>query len=327
MSALAALVDRFVGRRVLVVGDLMLDEYLRGAVKRISPEAPVPVVEVTERFCTLGGAGNVAANLRALGAEVTVAGVVGADQPGREMLALLDEGGIDRTAVVTAPIRPTTIKTRVVAGHQQIVRVDREVEDDLAGSDLAGLIEAVLGRIGSVEAVILQDYDKGALAVPLLEALLGAARSAGVPVTVDPKRRRFFRFGGATLFKPNLREASEALGRPIQSEADEDAAGRELLDRLDAAQVLLTLGERGMALYQPDRPVARVPARAAREVYDVSGAGDTVIGAATLALVAGASALEAARLAAVAAGIKVGKLGAVPIHREELIQALAEGDS
>jgi D-beta-D-heptose 7-phosphate kinase/D-beta-D-heptose 1-phosphate adenosyltransferase len=324
---LAALVDRFVGRRILVVGDVMLDEYLRGTVKRISPEAPVPVVEVRERFCTPGGAGNVAMNLRALGAEVVVAGVVGADELGRELCRLLDDAGIDRSAIVSSRERPTTTKTRVVAGAQQVVRVDREVEDDLDGADLAALAAAALGHLRSVEAVILQDYDKGVFAPPLLAQVLAGAREAGVPVAVDPKRRRFFDYIGVTLFKPNVREAAEALGQVIRNEEDENAAGRELLRRLACQQVLLTLGERGMALYRADMPVVRVPARAAREVFDVSGAGDTVISAATLALVAGGSGVEAAQLAAVAAGIKVGKLGAVPVHREEVLQALAEGDS
>lgn len=327
MTDLAFLVNRFIGRRVLVVGDLMLDEYLRGTVKRISPEAPVPVVEVRERFCAPGGAGNVAMNLRALGAEVVVAGLVGADEPGRELCRLLDDAGIDCSGVVTSAERPTTVKTRVVAGAQQVVRVDREVEEEVRGADLAALTEATLAWLGAVEAVVLQDYDKGVFAPAFLEQVLAAAHRIGVPITVDPKRRRFFDFVGTTLFKPNLREASEALGWLLRDEAEEDAAGRELLRRLGCDQVLLTLGERGMALYRADRPVVRVPARTAREVYDVSGAGDTVISAATLTLVAGGSGVEAAQIAAVAAGIKVGKLGAVPVRREELLQALAEGDS
>ncbi|GIW05582.1 MAG: hypothetical protein KatS3mg060_0387 [Dehalococcoidia bacterium] len=327
MTNLAALVDRFVGRRILVVGDLMLDEYLRGTVKRISPEAPVPVVEVRERFCTPGGAGNVAMNLRALGAEVGVVGVVGADELGREVCRLLDDAGIDCSGIVASSVRPTTTKTRVVAGAQQVVRVDREVEDEVTGADLAAITEAAVAHLRSAEAVILQDYDKGVFAPSLLDRLLSGARQAGVLVTVDPKRRRFFDFVGATLFKPNLREASEALGWLIRDEAEEDAAGRELLRRLACEHVLLTLGDRGMALYRQDGPAVRVPARTVREVFDVSGAGDTVISAATLALVAGGSGVEAAQLASVAAGIKVGKLGAVPVHREEVLQALAEGDS
>ncbi|MCS6802619.1 MAG: D-glycero-beta-D-manno-heptose-7-phosphate kinase [Chloroflexota bacterium] len=327
MTALATLVDRFVGRRVLVVGDVMLDEYLRGTVRRISPEAPVPVVEVRERFCLAGGAGNVAMNLRALGAEVVIAGIVGADEFGRELRRLLDEAGVDCSGIVTSAERPTTIKTRIVAGAQQVVRVDREIEDDLTGADLETLAAVAVAQLRSVEAVILQDYDKGVFAPALLQRVLAAARAAGVLIAVDPKRRHFFDFVGTTLFKPNVREAAEALGWLIRSEREEDAAGRELLRRLACEQVLLTLGERGMALYLADGSAVRVPARTAREVFDVSGAGDTVISAATLALAAGGSGVEAAQLAAVAAGIKVGKLGAVPVYREEVLQALAEGDS
>jgi rfaE bifunctional protein kinase chain/domain len=325
VTALVQLVERFVGRRILVVGDLMLDEYLHGSVRRISPEAPVPVVEVRERRCLPGGAGNVAANLRALGSEVVLVGLVGADEPGRQLRQLLEEEQIECSLLVTAE-RPTTTKTRIIAGHQQVVRVDREVTSDSSGEELAALQAAVHTALPTVEAVILQDYDKGVLAEPLVAAILAEARARGVPVAVDPKRRRFFQFSGVTLFKPNLREAAEALGWLITSEAEEDAAGHELVRRLGCEHLLLTLGERGMALYRPGRPVARVPACTLREVYDVSGAGDTVISAATLALVAGADGHDAARLAAVAAGIKVGKLGAVPVHRNELLRALREGN-
>ncbi len=322
MNRLLAVLDRFQGRRVLVAGDLMLDEYLRGTVRRVSPEAPVPVVDITQRTSALGGAGNVAANLRAMGADVAVAGLAGDDDAGREVLRLLTAAGIDCSGVLTLAGRPTTTKTRIVAQQQQIARVDREVSDELGIEDATTFTGLALRQLGTCDALLLQDYDKGALGQTMVPALMDAARAQGKIVTVDPKRSRFFAYRGATLFKPNLREAEEALGWQIHGEADQDRAGEELLQRLEAAIVMLTLGEHGMAIYQHGLPVTRVPARATREVFDVSGAGDTVISAATLALLAGADPIDAAHLASIAAGLKVAKLGAVPVNRDELRNAL-----
>jgi rfaE bifunctional protein kinase chain/domain len=316
-ARLDEILERCRGLRVAVVGDLMLDVYLVGAVSRISPEAPVPVVAVAEEWVALGGAANVAANVVALGAECELVGCVGADAAGaqiRDALAALD-GGAVHPRLVRDGGRPTTTKTRVVARHQQVVRFDRERDDEVGAECAAELVDAVRSAVAAADALVLEDYNKGVLVPSVIRAAIDAAREAGIPSVVDPKFRNFFEFRGATVFKPNAAELSAALGRPLA--ADDDAWLEDARRRVDADHLLLTLGEHGMALKGADGSAFRIPT-VAREVYDVSGAGDTVTAFVAVALAAGATMEEAAVLANLAAGIEVGKPGVATVTPDEL---------
>lgn len=316
---LAAAVDV----RVLVVGDCMLDRYVKGSADRVSPEAPVPIVRVAGEERRPGGAANVARAAAALGARVRLAGVIGGDAEGGVLRELLGEAGVDDADLLVDPDRPTTTKTRILARGQQLLRIDREVEAPLP-SDLREELEARASvALGDVDALVLADYEKGTLGPETGGHLLTAAGKGGVPSVVDPKRRHFFRLRGATVFKPNGRELAAALGREDPPRTEE--ALRSVRRRLECRALLVTLGPAGMLLVEEGRPGAsRIPAWA-REVYDVTGAGDTVTCALAVFLAAGASLQEAARLANLAAGVQVGRLGAVPISRTELERAVEGG--
>jgi D-beta-D-heptose 7-phosphate kinase/D-beta-D-heptose 1-phosphate adenosyltransferase len=320
-SRAAEIAARFGTLRVAVVGDLMLDRYLVGDIERISPEAPVPVVLVTERRDALGGAANVAANVVAAGASCRLVGVVGSDIAGTALRDALTAAGIDGARVLSVADRPTTTKTRVVARGQQVCRVDEEVEDDLTGSTLAQVSRLALAALEDAEVLLLEDYDKGTLAPTMIPVLVDKARSLGIPVVVDPKYRHFYSYAGATVFKPNRRELESALGVAV------DPAGadpyRSAYRRANAEHLLVTLGAGGMALVGKDETV-RVPGNQ-RAVFDVSGAGDTVTAWVGLALAAGATMEEAAVMANVAAGIEVGKPGVATVSVEELLAAYDAG--
>jgi D-beta-D-heptose 7-phosphate kinase/D-beta-D-heptose 1-phosphate adenosyltransferase len=305
-----------------VVGDVMLDRYLTGAVDRISPEAPVPVLRVEGEHAAPGGAANVAAGIAALGASCDLVSVVGADVDAEELTTLLGRSAGVRLDLLQDPERPTTVKTRVLARHQQMLRVDRESTGPLPESVRERVKRRVLDRLEEASAVALVDYDKGVLGSDWVAEILDAASRRGVPAVVDPKLRNFFSFRGAFLFKPNGRELAAAIGaeRPPQTRA-ELAAVR---DRLRCRHLLVTLGEHGMALLaEGEETLRHIPSRA-REVYDVSGAGDTVTAVLAALLAAGADVGEAAVLANVAAGVEVSHLGAVPVRGEELLAALEE---
>jgi D-beta-D-heptose 7-phosphate kinase/D-beta-D-heptose 1-phosphate adenosyltransferase len=316
-ARLDEILERCRGLRVAVVGDLMLDVYLVGAVSRISPEAPVPVVAVDDEWVALGGAANVAANVVALGAECELVGCVGADAAGaqiRDALTKLDGGSVHPRLVEDSG-RPTTTKTRVVARHQQVVRFDRERDGDVGAACQAELVAAVRAAVAAADALVLEDYNKGVLVPAVIRAAIDAAREAGIPTVVDPKFRNFFAFAGATVFKPNAAELGAALGQPLA--ADDDGWLEDARKRVKADHLLLTLGEHGMALKGADGPAFRIPT-VAREVYDVSGAGDTVTAFVAVALAAGATMEEAAVLANLAAGIEVGKPGVATVTPDEL---------
>ncbi len=311
---------------VLVVGDLMLDRYLIGAVERISPEAPVPVVRVETESFALGGAGNVAANVRALGASCEVVGCVGDDSEGQLLLEHLEGLGVGTGGVISIPGRPTTVKTRIMARHQHVTRVDREDATDLTPDQFQPLFEAVEELLPGVQGVALEDYNKGVLAVPLIRGTIEASLARKLPVVVDPKRLRFFDYGGATVFKPNSRELEDALGDHLN--ADDPSWLESVRARLQVRNLLLTLGERGMALQSADHGYLRVPT-VAREVYDVSGAGDTVTAVMTVGLALGASPMEAAVLANHAAAVEVGKAGVATVSPQEILrqqEAFSEKD-
>lgn len=317
-----ALLRAMRGRKVLVAGDVMLDQFLWGKVARISPEAPVPVVEIASETFHLGGAANVAGNVRALGGEAVVAGVVGDDAAGTRVRAALDEAGIQDALAVADGTRPTTVKTRIIAHHQQVVRADREVAEDIGAQTERGLLERVREALPSCQAVILSDYHKGVVTAGLVKAILSLARRRGLPVLVDPKVGHFAFYRGAFLVTPNQGEAEEATGVRIRGDADLLEAGRRILRRLRCRAALITRGEHGMSLFEQDRRPVHIPT-AAREVFDVTGAGDTVIATIGLALGAGASLAEAARLANVAAGVVVGKLGTATASPDEVLAAAA----
>jgi D-beta-D-heptose 7-phosphate kinase/D-beta-D-heptose 1-phosphate adenosyltransferase len=303
--------------RIALVGDAMLDLYLKGDVERISPEAPVPVVRVRERRYALGGAANVAQNVLALGARCELVAVVGDDAAGTQLREMLGEHGAEPRGLVTIS-RPTTTKTRIVARGQQVVRVDEEVDADLVGDEVSRVAAAVARAIGDADALILEDYNKGVLIPGVIEAAIAAARAKGIPVVVDPKFRNFFAYRGATVFKPNRRELEGALGAAVDLEHPE--ALPAVLGTLDCEHLLLTLSEHGMALIGRDGSVERI-ATTAHEVFDVVGAGDTVTAYLAALLALRASALEAAIVANLAAGIEVGKAGAATVSSAEILEA------
>jgi D-beta-D-heptose 7-phosphate kinase/D-beta-D-heptose 1-phosphate adenosyltransferase len=314
---LVALLQTAATRRVAVVGDAMLDVYLRGDVERISPEAPVPVVRVRDRRYALGGAGNVAQNVRAVGAACDLVAAVGDDAGGVQLRSML--GAIDANlgALVTVD-RPTTMKTRIVARSQQVVRVDEEEDADLDGDEVVRLLVALENAISLSDALVLEDYNKGVLVPRVIDVAMQAARAKGIPIVVDPKYRNFFLYRGATIFKPNRRELEAALGAEVDLEHPE--ALPTTFERLGVEHLLLTLGDQGMALFSAGGFTKRVPT-AAREVYDVVGAGDTVTAYLSLILAAGGTATEAAIIANFAAGVEVGKLGAATVSADEVLDA------
>lgn len=302
----------------------MLDRYVSGAVDRISPEAPVPVVQVEDESRAPGGAGNVAAGVVALGGECRLVGVRGDDRPGEALAAELRVRGVGAEGLVSAPGRPTTVKTRVLARHQQMLRVDRELTGPLDGAARDAVLRAAREGLGWADVVAVVDYDKGVLDEGAGARVVEAAAEAGVPAVVDPKLRSFDGYPGAFLFKPNGRELAAALGEEAPPRTEE--ALERVRERLSCRHLLVTLGADGMVLVDGDRGRARrIPSRA-REVFDVSGAGDTVT--AVLAAVLGAvdDVAEAAAMANFAAGLAVSRLGAVPVGRDEILDALDERD-
>jgi len=314
---LVQLIQRFPGIQVAVVGDVMLDRYLIGDAERLSPEAPVPVVRVREQFARIGGAGNVAMNVMAMGARCRLVGTVGDDPHATSIRADLLAAQLDDTHVITVASRPTTTKTRLVARGQQVVRIDEEVEDLLEGADLERLQAGALEAIAAADVLLLEDYNKGVLGAPLIGVLMDAARRRGIPVVVDPKYRQFFAYRGATVLKPNRRELEMALGAAVDFDHQEALPGA--LDRLGVDNMLVTLGADGMMLVTRDHAITHIPSLA-RAVYDVSGAGDTVTAWLGTALAAGASIHEAATLSNYAAGIEVSKLGVATVSPDEVLR-------
>ncbi len=301
----------------------MVDEYIWGSVSRLSPEAPVPVVEVQAESFRLGGAGNVAANIRSLGGRAMLVGVVGNDLPGERLIHQIEAAGVKSDGLVADRARPTTIKTRVVAGSQQIVRFDRESMSDLSKEVEDRVLEQVAKRLADADAVLISDYAKGVISKRVARQVLAHARRSRKIVVVDPKVHHFPLYKGATVITPNHHEALAFAHLPAWGQQDVlVVAGRELLRKLEVKAILVTRGEAGMSLFEDGR-VTHIPA-VAKEVYDVTGAGDTVLAALALAMASGASLQEAAVIANHAAGVVVGRAGTATVSREELLEALKD---
>ena len=312
------MVSDFAGKRILVFGDMMLDEFIWGRVRRISPEAPVPIVEVERHTLALGGAGNVVSNLVALGAVVTPLGVVGDDMSAHQLRTAFDQIGVSTDSLVIDSSRPTTLKSRIIAHNQQVVRADRESRSAIDEQIQDKIVERFSLEIESADAIVVSDYNKGLLVPSVLSRALLAARERGLTVCLDPKLRNFAYYEPVTVITPNNQEAATAAGIDIEDEQSLIEAGRRILDSIECQGVLVTRGEEGMTLFTEGGEVTHIPT-VAREVYDVTGAGDTVIATLALALASGARLAEGAILANHAAGVVVGKVGTATVSREELM--------
>ena len=332
-NRLQTILRRFPKQRILVVGDVMLDQFVWGKVSRISPEAPVPVVEVTRESYFPGGAANVARNLRALGGRVTILGITGDDHAGETLRNLLDEQGVDTNGLLVDDQRPTTLKTRVVAQHQQIVRFDREKGGVLSPSLETIFVQNYTRLLDTASAVIFEDYAKGVLNQRLLDQLQRLAHRRGIITTADPNARHLLRYTQLTAITPNRMEAFVAAGAAPTEPSDDvlrdeplRRVGETLLKKWRPANLLITLGEHGMCLFRTGKKPHHIPT-VAQEVFDVSGAGDTAIASLTLALTSKANPVEAAEISNHAAGIVVGKVGTATCSPEELVQSFARNNA
>jgi rfaE bifunctional protein kinase chain/domain len=324
MSSLSNLIEKFSSLRVLVIGDLMVDAYTWGKVNRISPEAPVPVVNVIKRESRLGGAGNVVLNIASLGAKPYVCSVIGDDSTGETLQGILQAAGLSTSGIITEKGRPTTVKERVIAGSQQLIRVDSETEAPISATSSKALLDQVKAWLPEVDVILFEDYDKGVLSAELIQEIIALASAQNIPTVVDPKKKNFFAYTGATLFKPNLNELRDGLGLDPAAIAPE-AIAKTVAD-FKASQsftgLFVTMSERGVYMdFATDQ--IQIPAHI-RQIADVSGAGDTVISIAACALAAGGSAAQIAELANLGGGLVCESLGVVPIDVELLKREAAK---
>ena len=319
------LLKNVTAKRIAVVGDVMIDRYIWGNVHRISPEAPVPVVEVESESSRLGGAANVANNITSLGARSLLIGVVGNDVSGKEFCSILEQQNTPSEGIVIDPSRPTTVKTRVIAHQQHVVRIDSEEKKDVDASIQTKIMQVLENNIASIDGIIIEDYNKGVVTKELIRTIIELANKHSKIITIDPKFNHFFDYRNVTVFKPNKKETEEALGRKLKSEEDVIAAGKSLLEKLHAENILLTRSEKGMSLFERNGAVTHIPTFA-RTVADVSGAGDTVIATLTTMLASGAAIGEAALLANIAGGIVCGEVGIIPIEPDVLRRTVLEKD-
>lgn len=312
---------KFSGKNIIVVGDMMLDCYFRGDVKRISPEAPVPVIEIENEFFRFGGAANVALNISKLGGNALPVGVIGNDNDGKIFKNLIKQSGISDDGIFPDPNRPTTTKTRVIAQGQHVVRIDKETKVNINDKIEAKILRFISSKISWTDGIILEDYNKGVLTAGLIKAIIALAKKNSIMITVDPKFNNFYEYKNVRVFKPNRKEAEDVLGMKISSDKEIGFAGKEIQKKLGADYVLLTLGEGGIAIFGKNKPERRLPTKA-RVVADVSGAGDTVISTLTMALAAGADIYEACYLANFAGGLVCEEVGIVPIEHKKLFGAV-----
>lgn len=315
------ILDNFKDTKVLILGDVMLDRYWWGSVGRISPEAPVPVVRLTNTTLAAGGAANVAANVAGLGAIPTLVGVVGTDGEADAIRQLLEASGVASKHLIGVPDRPTTVKTRIIAQSQQVARVDHESDADIDTATEDRIVESLADLIAEADSIVVSDYAKGLLTGPLLAKLMGFARELKTSVLIDPKGKDYTKYSGATLITPNRREAAEACNLSENTPYIVEVAGNRLLTEIDIDSLLITQGEEGMTLFQRDSE-ARHFSAAAREVYDVTGAGDTVIATLATALGAGADLETATYIANAAAGVVVEQIGTTALTLDGVLEAL-----
>ena len=313
--------NNFKGLKIALIGDMMLDGYFWGDVKRISPEAPVPVIEVENEFFRFGGAANVALNVLKLGGVPVPMGVIGNDNDGTIFTSLLKESKMVSDGIIIDDSRPTTAKTRVIAGNQHVVRIDKESKKDISAKTEKKLFDYLSSQIKNLDGIILQDYNKGVLTSGLIKKIINLANEKNVLITVDPKFNNFFEYKNVTVFKPNRKEAEDILAMKIKTDKDVIKAGQVILEKLKAKNILLTLGAEGIAVFEKGKEEKRMSTKA-RKAADVSGAGDTVIATLTMALAAGGNILEASYLANYAAGIVCEEVGIVPIEAAKLFETV-----
>ncbi len=314
-------INRFKSLKALVIGDLMIDEYLWGSVDRISPEAPVPVVAVERESQTLGGAGNVINNLVSMGADVFAIGTAGTGKAGRTVFEKLEALGVETSGIVSEPDRPTTRKTRVIASNQQVLRIDKEIKREINRTTLDRLAEIIGSHVREVDFIIISDYDKGLVTRELVARTVALARTNNVLTLADPKSLDFSKYRGVSILTPNKKEAGLAANMDIHTQADLEVAARKIMVQASLDKLLITCGKDGMALFETDRPSKTIASKA-RQVFDVSGAGDTVISILGLGLAAGFGFAAAAGIANAAAGIVVAKVGTATASIDELNQVL-----
>lgn len=315
------MLEKAKSKRIAVIGDVMIDKYVWGSVSRISPEAPVPVVEVDHESMKLGGAANVANNISSLGGHALLLGVAGDDQNGQDLRQALNQEGTTDEGIVTDPTRPTTVKTRVIAHDQHVVRIDSETKKDISNDVQEQLFKILESKIDSIDGIIIEDYNKGVVVKEFIHSLSALAKKANKVITVDPKFNNFFEYRNMTVFKPNKKETEEALGVKLSSEKDVEQAGKLLLEKLQAQNILMTRSEKGMTLFRKSGEIVHIPT-VARQIANVSGAGDTVIATLTMMLVCGADIVEASMIANYAGGFVCGEVGIVPIDPSSLLTSI-----
>ncbi|MDD5259839.1 MAG: D-glycero-beta-D-manno-heptose-7-phosphate kinase [bacterium] len=318
------IVSQFKGTKTLVIGDIIVDHFVWGKVSRLSPEAPVPVVEVSKESFVPGGSGNVAHNIAALKGQVFLCGVTGHDLVGSQIVELISDLGVDTSGVFTDAGIPTIQKTRIIANIQQVVRIDREDRESKDKRIITQILQYLKETIPQVDAIIISDYGKGMISVPLLKEAIKLAHRYGKVITVDPKVEHFLKYRGVTCITPNHLEAAQGIHYPVpRDQAETEILGEKIIRKLHCQSLLITQGEKGMTLFEQGKRSLHIPTMA-REVFDVTGAGDTVISTLTLALAAGADLKQAAYIANHAAGIVVAKVGTATCSPEELMENLSQ---
>lgn len=314
------------GKKIAVIGDVMLDKYVYGDINRISPEAPVPVVDIQKTEYKLGGAANVAHNIKALGAEPLLIGVIGNDHDSSHYLSVMQDMGLVTAGIIRDKSRSTTTKTRVIVSSQHVLRIDHELKSDIDAGTQNKILEVFKKNLNNITSVVLQDYNKGVLSVNLIKNILAICRKSRKPVYVDPKFQNFFEYRGVTVFKPNRKETGDVLGIKVDGDKSAASAGKEIIRRIKCKYLILTRGDKGMMLFRKSNGrvlIKNMPTKA-RHVADVSGAGDTVISTIAVMLAGGAVIEEAAEIANHAAGIVCGEVGIIPIYRKSLIESFSE---
>ena len=314
------MLEQFNGLKALIVGDVMIDVYSKGVIERMSPEAPVPIVNVKTRFARLGGAANVALNLKALGATPILCSLIGDDEGGKNLVRLMLEAGLDTGGLATSPTRPTTVKHRIFNDERQVLRMDEESTADLSDEEHQGLLEVIEKKLekNRFDVILLQDYNKGVLAGKMIQSIIALAKKKGIPVTVDPKKKNFFAYQGVTLFKPNGKELREGLGVTAETPEELQQAMLLLQQRIHCDYLMVTLSDKGVMMLH-DGKYLHLPAHP-RKILDVSGAGDTVLSVAALCVALQASPETIASLSNLAGGLVCEEVGVVPINKERLAQ-------